>query len=154
MAKIIAEDVKIWLLIAAFIFINTEVSSAPSDEGLAPALRPNLEYDASDAKDPFGESEEKPEGQSVPEDQQSEDTQKPLPVLNIQGLVWGGRFPQAIINGTVVMVGDTIAGTRIIDISKEGIVVFYNNQRHTLRSPSMINLENMDKKLRGGRYES
>lgn len=54
----------------------------------------------------------------------------PRPTISIQGLVWQTSMPQAIINNHVVKIGDFISGDmRIIDISKEGIVIEY--QGHT-----------------------
>lgn len=47
------------------------------------------------------------------------------PELTIQGLVWGKINPQAIVNDTVVSIGDTLQDAKILDISKEGIKVLF-----------------------------
>jgi len=43
--------------------------------------------------------------------------------LKVQGIIWGGNFPQAIINNRVVTVGDTIEGAEILSIDKNGITL-------------------------------
>lgn len=48
---------------------------------------------------------------------------EPPPEARISGLVWNSDQPQAIVNGSVVNVGDDLAGWTIIDISKEGVMV-------------------------------
>lgn len=53
------------------------------------------------------------------------------PDINIQGVVWGGKFPQAIINGSVLKEGDTLAGKdqiTILQIRQEEIVVLYKGK--------------------------
>jgi len=52
----------------------------------------------------------------------------PLPTLSIEGLIWNTRMPQAIINGRVVRVGDTIEDVKILKIDKEGIGVEYQGE--------------------------
>ena len=46
--------------------------------------------------------------------------------LTIQGLVWGGPRPQAIINGRVYSVGDTVSGGKIISINRDGVRLDYD----------------------------
>lgn len=47
--------------------------------------------------------------------------------FTVQGLVWGQTTPQAIINNKVVSIGDTIDDAKVIDISKEGVRLLYQN---------------------------
>jgi len=56
------------------------------------------------------------------------DKKLPLPALSIEGLIWNTRMPQAIINGRVVRVGDTIEGVKILKIDREGIGVEYQGE--------------------------
>lgn len=97
-------------------------------------LRPKVEYGAQGLRDPFLPliTEKKTEGASL--SQQIE--VKSLPALTVQGLIWGGAFPQAIINNKVVKVGDTIGEVKIIEISKEGVTVLFANREHKLSSPA------------------
>ena len=48
---------------------------------------------------------------------------KPLPNLNVQGVLWKSERPQAIINGQVLGLGDYVEGVRILKIKREGITV-------------------------------
>ena len=48
-----------------------------------------------------------------------------LPQLNITGLIWNTDKPQAIVNGSVLSVGDEIDGTRLLSVDKDGITVEY-----------------------------
>lgn len=115
------------------------------------SLRSNVtEYKAETLKDPFQESLTalSEEGvqikKEVPEEQVPKKT---LPTLTIQGLVWGGNFPQAIINKKVLKIGDTIEGVRIIDINKNGVRVSFENQEQNLPSPATVNILSSKKKL-------
>ncbi len=52
--------------------------------------------------------------------------------LKINGIVWGGDRPQAIINGQVVSIGDTIQEAKVIAITKQGVAVRYKSKKITL----------------------
>lgn len=54
--------------------------------------------------------------------------------LDVQGIIWDTDRPTAIINGTVLNVGDTIAGVEIIKISKEGILISYLGETFLIKS--------------------
>ncbi len=133
----------LFLLIMCILFFRKssglEESKNPAQEAME---LPGVVYKAEDQRDPFREylleEELKPEETVKP-------VQVPLPALTIQGIIWGGRVPQAIINNKVVKTGDTIEGVRIADISRDGISVFFNEQRYTLSSPSAENLLNLKK---------
>jgi len=114
-------------------------------------LQPVVEYKAGNLRDPFQESDERklelsPEGKAEPAK-----VSMP-PSLEIQGIAWGGSFPQAIINNQVVKIGDVLSGAEIINISKEGVTVLYSGKRHEYLSPAKISLEGSAKKP-GGQYE-
>ncbi len=98
-------------------------------------IRPKLEYKAQGLKDPFQPLVQKNEVVNViagtPENVQS------LPSLTLQGLVWGGDFPQAIINNRVVKIGDIIGEAEVADIGKEGVVVIYAKKKYKLAAPSV-----------------
>lgn len=55
-----------------------------------------------------------------------------LPSLIIQGLLWGGEFPQAIINNKVMKIGDTIEEARITDINKNGVILLFAGKKFSL----------------------
>lgn len=58
--------------------------------------------------------------------------EEPMPNLTISGLVWNTDRPQAIINGQIAGIGDTISGIRILDIQKTGITVLFREKTKVL----------------------
>lgn len=98
-------------------------------------IRPNVEYKAEGLRDPFEELGVQ-EGAAAKEAGGPESAGTPPPVLNVQGLIWGGALPQAIINDKVVKAGDTIDGARITDITKEGVSVLFEGRQYNLSSPA------------------
>ncbi|MCX5707176.1 MAG: hypothetical protein NTW13_05970 [Candidatus Omnitrophica bacterium] len=95
-------------------------------------LRPKVQYLAEGLRDPF-------KSPIVKDTSYKSSEVKALPQLNIQGLIWGGTFPQAVINNKVVKIGDTVVeGARITDISKEGVTVLYNGMTYQLSSPAAV----------------
>ena len=78
-----------------------------------------VEYKSGELRDPF--KEVKDVGP-----QKNPDSAVPGPdfaKLKVQGIIWGGRFPQAIINNKVLSVGDSIEGAEILSIDKKGITL-------------------------------
>ena len=57
---------------------------------------------------------------------------EPLPGINVAGVVWNTDRPQAIINGQIVGIGDTVSGAKILDIKKMGITVLFQGRTETL----------------------
>lgn len=57
---------------------------------------------------------------------------EPLPGINIAGVVWNTDRPQAIVNGQIVGIGDTVSGVKILDIRKMGITVLFHGRTETL----------------------
>jgi hypothetical protein len=56
-----------------------------------------------------------------------------LPHLSVQGIVWGTQMPQAIINNTIVKIGESIAEAEVLDIRKEGVYLLYQGKQYILR---------------------
>ena len=111
------------------------------------AERPDIEYEAQDLKDPFEPPIEKIELiEELEEEVMPEaEPELPLPSLGVEGLVWGGSLPLAIINKKIVRIGDMIEGVQIIDINKEGIDISFDNRSHHLPSPWVVySLKNPD----------
>lgn len=97
--------------------------------------RPNIQYESDNLRDPF----QKPivKGKIVVEEpKDSEAAPQNLPSLTVQGVIWGGRFPLAIINNKVVKIGDTIEETKVIGIDKERITLLFQDRIFTLPSPA------------------
>ncbi|MCX5705546.1 MAG: hypothetical protein NTZ92_05780 [Candidatus Omnitrophica bacterium] len=95
-------------------------------------LRPKVDYSAQGLRDPFMGKE----GKSGTGEVSSPVDKKPLPALTVQGVIWGGNFPQAIINNKVLKVGDTIEGVKIKSIAKEGIIVLFEGSESIISSPA------------------
>lgn len=110
-----------------------------------------VEYRAEDFEDPFGTMATTEEPGEKKKEVKVE--ARPLPPLSIQGLIWGGNFPQAIVNEQVVKIGDTINEVRIVDIKKEGLVVSFQGQEHNIPSPSTIYKPEPGLKPEGGSNE-
>jgi hypothetical protein len=98
-----------------------------------PALREKVEYKAEGLKDPFRSPFMKA---AVKAGGATGTSQKKTPPLKVQGIIWGGKFNQAIINNKVVKIGDTVEGARVINIDKHGITVFFEGEQYTLLSPA------------------
>lgn len=84
-----------------------------------------VNYKAGNLRNPFEST--------LPTDIEKASKDAPMPSLTIDGLVWGSEKPQAIINDTVVQLGDEIQGAKLIDISKEGVTVIYNGKLYELK---------------------
>lgn len=50
------------------------------------------------------------------------------PTPTIQGLMWGGRRPQAVIDGKIYTVGETVQGVTIVAIDKTGVTGEFQGQ--------------------------
>jgi hypothetical protein len=105
-------------------------------------LKP-VEYKAQSLRDPFQDYIEEAETVTPAP---VEPVPVQLPAVTIQGIVWGGTTPQAIINNKVVKVGDTIEGMRVISIDKSGITVSYGNREFNLASPAATNAPSLPKR--------
>lgn len=68
------------------------------------------------------------------EETEESETFNPSTPLIVQGVVWGGAMPQAIINNRVTNIGDVIEGAKVIDISKKGVILLYKDRKYLLPS--------------------
>lgn len=120
------------------------VQESEESEFIPPSFsieRPVVEYQAGNLRDPFQRAISIKDAQGPEETKSATQTQKPLPLLEIQGIVWGGIFPQAIIENKVVKAGDLIKvgqaqEAKIISIDKEGVTVYFDGQNYKLPSPA------------------
>lgn len=102
--------------------------------------RPKVEYTAAGFTDPFEiflKKDDKDEKEAV--SASGEARAKPLPVLTVQGVIWGSGLPLAIINNKVVKSGDIVDGVQITVIKKEGITILFDGQVYNLSSPAAGN---------------
>lgn len=115
--------------------------SVPSER----IIRPSLEYKAEGLRDPF-EGLGVQEGLAIKGAGRPTTAEHPLPILTVQGLIWGGALSLAIINDKVVKTGDTIDGARITNITKEGVSILFEGSQYNLPSPATAAI----KKPQGG----
>lgn len=97
-------------------------------------IRPKVEYNAGMFKDPFKRFK-KTQGRKIEPTSEPKAAAEPLPVLIVQGIVWGGHTAQAIINNKVFKVGDRIENVEIIGITKNGVDVVFDDQEYNLPAP-------------------
>lgn len=76
----------------------------------------------------------------------TEPGQPTLPDFSVQGLIWGTGKPQAIINNKVYNIGEQVEGAKIIEISRDGVKVSYQDKIF-LVAPENVNTTS--KKIRG-----
>jgi len=100
-------------------------------------LKPEVSYKAADVKDPF--KSWLPEPPIPVPSREERDVEVKLPDFTIAGIFWGADFPQAIINDTIVKVGDTILEAKIIGIEPEGVTVNFNRRDFLLKAPAVLN---------------
>lgn len=84
--------------------------------------RPQVEYKSSQLRDPF--QSYLTDGRKAQGLQGASDLAKAainIDALRVQGIIWGGKMPQAIINNQVLSVGDRVDGFSILSIDKDGV---------------------------------
>lgn len=99
--------------------------SAADSQG--PVTRPLVEYTSSTLRDPFQGVNTRPASGS-----QAQVQVKELPAMTVQGIMWGGKFNQAIVNSKVIKAGDSIEGAQVVSIEKNKIVLIYESRKYTL----------------------
>lgn len=114
-------------------------------------ILPKVEYNTENMRDPFvWQIKQDLNPAPAIEEKTSAEQQVQPPPLKVTGMIWGGKFPQAIVDGKVVKAGDKVQGARIISIDKEGVKVSYYNKIFNLSSPATGQLENLKTNPAGG----
>lgn len=103
--------------------------SPPAFAAEAAPLR--VEYVAEGTRDPFESL--LPQEVGPTSAQQAAAEEVTLPALHLQGLVYGQLKPRAIIDGQVVGEGDRINDIEVLQIQRDGVLLFYQNRRFFLR---------------------
>ena len=87
--------------------------------------RPPIEYTASDFRDPLVSLLPTPEVESSAADvAQTPPQETPVaPAVSVEGVFWGGPRPQVLIEGRLYGIGDTVGGSQIVAITREGVTV-------------------------------
>ena len=85
-----------------------------------------LYYTADEVRDPMESLLPKPPTPLTPKSQgaaKDSPPPPPPPILRIEGLLWGGPEPKAIINGAVYKVDDAVQGAKILAIDRRGVTI-------------------------------
>lgn len=61
--------------------------------------------------------------------------EKPFPKFFIQGIILTEDLPMAIINNTIVKVGDKLEEAEVIKIDKEAVTFFYYGKEYKVSAP-------------------
>ncbi|MBI4707884.1 MAG: hypothetical protein HY761_08175 [Candidatus Omnitrophica bacterium] len=91
--------------------------------------RPVVRFEASGLRNPFKDIRDTGEKKNDKEKEKPV-VEIPLPKLTLQGIIWGGEFPQAIINNNVVKVGDMVEGVKVLNIDKNGVTLVFEGKEH------------------------
>lgn len=94
-------------------------------------------YTASQYRDPLVSLLPQPKSERAPE--QAAEQPKPVvvaPALKVEGMLWGGRRPQVLIDGRLYQIGDTVQHSQIMDISRDGVTVMSQGATFVLRPPA------------------
>ena len=139
----------IFLTAAGFLF---KQEMAMPQSGPEDYLEPPVVYDAERLKDPFMPPQTKENKEPLPESVLKPKAPEVVPpALIIQGIIWGGSSPQAILNQKIVKIGDTLEGARIIDIKKEGVTIDFQDQLFSLPAPALNKNLNTPKEIQNPR---
>jgi len=102
----------------------------PFSNGVKPADQ--ARYTAFDLRDPLQSLLPEPRGPEAarPQESRTVSARAPSlpPSLRLEGVVWGGAVPQAIIGQGVYGVGDAVEGATIKSIGRDGITVEFQGQ--------------------------
>jgi hypothetical protein len=121
------------------------IASADETASAGVIARPVVEYKSAALRDPFSTYFVKEEPKDTPQDKIAQASSLPkfdTSKLKVQGIIWGVKNPQAIINDQVLTVGSTIEGAEILSIEKKGITLSFNGVVFDLISPGQTALLN------------
>lgn len=148
------ESIKLNCLFFLFVFCAVEQAFgqnppvSPHENSRAEvSLRPKVEYKAETPRNPFynylkAETYKKPEGEAG---QTQTEEKVDLAKFIVQGIIWGGQLPQAIINDRVLTIGDVIEESKIETIDKSGVTLSFKTQIFKLSSPASGQMNNQAK---------
>ncbi|PIQ91081.1 MAG: hypothetical protein COV71_01205 [Candidatus Omnitrophica bacterium CG11_big_fil_rev_8_21_14_0_20_41_12] len=103
--------------------------------------RPEVKYESGQLRDPFQSclvKERYPSG--IQEAGNLAQSKIDLDAFVVQGIIWGGKMPQAIINNKVLGIGDLIENAKILSIDKTGITLSISGAIVYLSAPGKGNI--------------
>ena len=98
--------------------------------------RPKYKYTATGERDPFESLITRDEKKGTVK--VSREVEVPPPQLTVQGVIWGGKFPQAIVNDQLVKVGDELTEEVVITrIDAAGVSFEFNEKEYSVPAPAI-----------------
>jgi hypothetical protein len=135
MARTFKNLILVLILVAV---IRPGLSFSAEEAGTGELItRPVMEYKSTNLRDPFITylAKDEPVQVQVAENQDIPKPEFDLSKLKLQGVIWGGRLSQAIINDKVFRVGDLVEGAEIVSIDKKGVILNFNGLTLNLSAP-------------------
>jgi hypothetical protein len=130
----------IYILLGFFLIGAADLSFATEEpEILANNIveRPVVAYQSGQLRDPFKAYiiKEEPVPVILPESSELTNPTLNLNRFTVQGIIWGVKVPQAIINNQVLTIGDLIEGAEILSIEKSGVTLIFSGSVYNLKAP-------------------
>jgi hypothetical protein len=121
------------LLVVSVTAVAAEEPARRSPDAAPPSRA--IEYSAEALRDPLKSLLPPPPPQAA---QAVKPVEVPVtaPDASLQGMLWGGGQPRAIINGEVYRVGDSVVGSKIVSIDHQGVTVDISGHRFVLTPSS------------------
>ena len=118
----------------------TQLEALPDEAAAAGAVPrvsdPPVGYAAMDLRDPMASLLPQPAQELAPMEptepiavMEPAAPPPPPPFLEVQGILWGGAQPQALINGTLYRVGSEVEGALIRAITRSGVTIEYGGDQ-------------------------
>ncbi|RKY37627.1 MAG: hypothetical protein DRP78_00560 [Candidatus Omnitrophota bacterium] len=63
-------------------------------------------------------------------DKNKKEAEIKLPQIKLQGIIWNSKRAQAIVNGSVMKVGDYIDNFEIKEITKQNLILFFKGKEY------------------------
>ncbi|MBI4597261.1 MAG: hypothetical protein HY737_02530 [Candidatus Omnitrophica bacterium] len=123
--------------LGALIIGESALAATREEVSAAPAISGDPLYTAQSLRDPMKSLLPQHEEMLRPaRDDDGKNAKKlaktPMPVLELQGVLWGGPKPSAIINSEVYGVGEAVKGVIIKSVDRTGVKVEFQGQVLTL----------------------
>ncbi|MFC1703628.1 hypothetical protein ACFL1E_02440 [Candidatus Omnitrophota bacterium] len=134
---------KIFTLLLLHFFTSAFLFFTSYAEGATEKTR--VVFDSYDLESPF--TPKLPEPAEVQPVEVQSQTDKPLPRevvpprFSIQGIIWNTDKPQAIVDNVIVGIGGLVKEAYILDITKEGIKVLYEDTLFFIESETSVSSE-------------
>lgn len=97
--------------------------------------RPAVRYTGDNFRDPFQKLIRPADADSTVSVVEEDASVRP-PAFAVTGIIWGGIFPVALIDGEVVKAGDTLKGATVTRIDKSGVSFIFQEKAYNLPAPS------------------